>query len=407
MILNIKPAKIFKGQIRLPASKSYSIRAFIIAACGGRSHIIHPSNCEDALVARNISNALKKKTKVFNVGESGTSLRFLLPLLPFCTNRTTIKGKGTLIGRPNHHLCESLRRQGINIQGSGLKESVPIVYKGGQLKGGTIKIDGTLSSQFISALLIALPRFEEDSQIIITGKEMVSADYIVMTNQILAKAGIRIQQLTSRKYFIKGNQKFKGLKNFIVPSDYGLAAFPMAAASLLQSNIVLKGYLKDDLIQSDEHIMKFLKTMGVKYKKTDISISIKGSFNLKGGTFSLKNCPDLVPIMAVLALFAKGQTKLVDIFHARAKESDRISDVRSELLKIGANVKETSNALIINPKNTYKTNQILDSHHDHRLAMAWTVLGMKIGCQIKGIESCRKSYPDFVKDMESLGLRYT
>ena len=404
MILNVPPVKILKGQIFLPASKSYSIRALIIAACGGQSHIIQPSNCEDALVAQNISNALKKKAKVFNVGESGTSLRFLLPLLPLHTSQATIRGKGTLVGRPNHHLCEALRRQGMDIYGNGSKESIPIVYKTGELRGGVIKIDGSLSSQFISALLIALPRLEEDSQIIITGKEMVSADYIVMTSQILAKAGIHVQQLTPRKYFIKGSQKFKGLKNFVVPSDYGLAAFPMAAASLLRSNIVLKGHLKNDLIQSDGHIMAFLKRMGVVYKKTDAAISIQGPFDLKGGTFSLKNCPDLVPIMAVLGLFAKGQTKITDVFHARIKESDRISSVRRELLKVGADIKETSNTLIINPKNHYKANQTLDSHHDHRLAMAWSVLGMRIGCQIKGIESCRKSYPDFVKDMKSLGL---
>ena len=195
------------------------------------------------------------------------------------------------------------------------------------------------------------------------------------------------------------------MKNFTVPSDYGLAAFALAGAALIPSKIKLMGHLKNDLIQSDGHVMEFLKRMGVVYKKTDSSISIAGPFQLRGGIFSLKNCPDLVPIMSVLALFAKGQTKIVDIHHARAKESDRISDVRSELLKIGADIKETSNALIINPKSSYLPNKILDSHHDHRLAMAWTVLGMKIGCSIKGIESCGKSYPNFVKDMKSLGLR--
>ena len=281
---------------------------------------------------------------------------------------------------------------------------MPIVYKGGTLKPGIIKIDGSLSSQFISAFLITLPHLKQDSQIIITGKEMVSADYIVMTKQILAKAGIHIQQLSPRKYLIKGNQKFERRHNFTVPSDYGLAAFPMAAASLLASNIILKGHLKDDLIQSDRHILEFLKRMGVTFKKTDSAISLQGPFVLKGGTFSLKNCPDLVPIMTVLALFAKGQTKLLDIYHARAKESDRISDVRRELLKVGADVKETASALVIRPQSSYQAGQLLDSHHDHRLAMAWTVLGMKIGCRVKGIESCRKSYPNFVGDMKTLGM---
>src|SRR5882672_7142316 len=108
-----------------------------------------------------------------------------------------------------------------------------------------------------------------------------------------------------------------------------------------------------------------------------------GPFILKCGTFSLKDCPDLVPIMAVLALFAKGRTKLVDIGHARVKESDRISDLRQELLKVGAHVSETKDALIIDPQPVYKSGQILDPHSDHRLAMAFTVLGLKIGCQVK------------------------
>ena len=116
----------------------------------------------------------------------------------------------------------------------------------------------------------------------------------------------------------------------------------------------------------------------------------------------MKNCPDLVPIMSVLALFAKGKTQLVGIHHARAKESDRISDLRKELLKVGASVSETSDALTIEPRTIYKKGQLLDSHHDHRLAMAFTVLGLKIGCRVKGIESSHKSYPNFVRDMKAL-----
>jgi 3-phosphoshikimate 1-carboxyvinyltransferase len=143
--------------------------------------------------------------------------------------------------------------------------------------------------------------------------------------------------------------------------------------------------------------------MGVHFRKTDKGINIKGPFVLKGGIFSLKNCPDLVPIMSILALFAKGKTKLVDIRHARVKESDRITDLRKELLKVGACVTETDDALIIEPRLPLKRGSLLDSHHDHRLAMAFTVLGAKIGCRVRGIESSHKSYPAFVNDMKTLG----
>ena len=426
MILEIPPAPRLQGRIQLPASKSYSIRAFIIAAQGGASSIKNASNCEDAVVAskiaqklislQNKSNVIPNKNIVisakagihvnrgiFSVGESGTTLRFLLPLLAQHTLKARVLGKGTLKGRPNAHLCHTLRQQGMDIRGTGENESVPIVYQGGKLRGGRVLVDGSLSSQFVSALLITLPSLKIDSRIILTGKESVSQEYIQMTIEILARAGVVIKRISQREYFIKGGQKFKGLKNFYVPSDYGLAAFAMGAAALLPSNIVLQGNLDDSLTQSDGHILEFLRRMGVKFEKTSRAIKMKGPFNLKGGVFSLKNCPDLVPIMSVLALFAKGKTKLIDIHHARAKESDRISDLRKELLKVGANVTESKDALTIEPRASYKTGQLLDSHHDHRLAMAFTVLGIKIGCRVKGIESSHKSYPNFVNDMKALG----
>ena len=360
------------------------------------------------MVAANIGRALnslpKSSSQTFQVGESGTSLRFLLPLLPLHTQAAIVKGQGTLVGRPNHHLCEALRRQGIDIRGQGKSESVPIVYKSGALQPGSIRIDGSLSSQFISALLIALPRLNQDSRITITGKTLVSSDYIVMTRQILAKAGIKITGRGARTILVKGNQRFKGLKNFQVPSDYGLAAFPMAAAALLPSRVQLNGYFTDDFIQADGHILPFLRRMGVRFEKKGKAITMQGPFQLKGGTFSLKDCPDLVPIMAVLALFAKGRTRLTDVHHARAKESDRLGDLRKELLKVGARITENPDGLTIEPQPLYKPNQTLDPHHDHRLAMAFTVLGLKIGCKVKDIQCTAKSYPAFVKHMKILGM---
>jgi 3-phosphoshikimate 1-carboxyvinyltransferase len=420
MILNCAPVKRLQGRIHLPASKSYSIRAFMIAARGGVSQIKHVSDCQDAVIALKTAQALGAsvsckgdvhtvktssstiKSKIFSVGESGTTLRFLLPLLALHTRQAKVNGKGTLVGRPNAQLCAALRRQGMDIRGAGEKESVPIVFNGGELKGGRVLVDGSLSSQFISALLIALPTLNINSRLILTGKDLVSLDYIQMTTEILTQAGITVKRLSQREYLIKGGQVFKGLKNFYVPSDYGLAAFPMAAAALLPSQVILQGNLDEGLIQSDGHILEFLVAMGVSFEKTSRTIKMKGPFALKGGVFSLKNCPDLVPIMSVLALFARGKTKLVGIQHARAKESDRISDLRKELLKVGANVTETSDALTIYPRATYKNGQELNSHHDHRLAMAFTVLGLKIGCRVKGIESSHKSYPNFVNDIKSL-----
>ena len=421
MILKINPIQHLKGTVDLPASKSYSIRAFIVGACGGESQIIKPSNCDDALVAMRVARALgcriehkkdKWLLKAFNgssrvrtisVGESGTVLRLLLPLLSTHTSKAVVTGEGTLVGRPNAHLLQSLRRQGLKINGAGDKESVPIRYAGGSIKPGKIAIDGSLSSQFVSAFLITCPSLPKDSLLTITGAKMVSKDYIVMTLQVLKKAGVHVMPRGKRSFAIRGRQKFKGLKNFIVPSDYGLAAFLMAAGCVASSDIRLNGYFNDQFVQADGHILNFLKKMGAKFTRTRQAIRLKGPFKLKGGVFSLQDCPDLVPIMAVLALFARGRTILRNIHHARAKESDRISDLRHELLKVGAKVEEKSGALIIHPLTDPKTGVVLDPHRDHRLAMAFAVLGSRIGVSVKDMECCRKSYPDFVRDFKALG----
>jgi 3-phosphoshikimate 1-carboxyvinyltransferase len=292
---------------------------------------------------------------------------------------------------------------GIDIKGSGKGESIPIRMTSGRLQGGSVAIDGTLSSQFISALLIACPQLLQNTILTLRGKHLVSADYIAMTCQILQKSGITIEKKGVRLYRIKGKQKFKGLTNFVVPSDYGLAAFLMAAAVIHASNVTLTGHLGDRLVQADGHILPLLKKMGAKFQKNSESISIKGPCALKGGQFSLKDCPDLVPIMAILALFAKGKTRLYDIGHVRSKESDRISDLRKELLKVGAKITEKRDSLVIEPQENYKANCLLDPHSDHRLAMSFCILGSKIGARVKDIECTHKSYPDFVKDFKSIG----
>lgn len=424
MRLIVLPADKLQGRVSLPASKSYSVRAFIVAACGGMSTVISPSDCDDAKVALAVAKRLgakitrlasdrwrieahftQKKSGIINVGESGTVLRFLLPLLPFFQESAKVTGQGTLFGRPNHHLTTLLRSRGLDIRGEGDKESIPIHFRGGTIKGGTMTIDGSLSSQFISALLIACPRVNEDVLLKIKGRQVVSQEYITMTRQVLAKAGIRVTAVDERTYRISGHQRFKGLKNFVVPSDYGLAAFLMAAGILIKSDITLAGNLSRAFVQADGKILDFLQKMGGRFKRTDRAITLRGPQILRGGKFSLKDSPDLVPIMAVLALFAQGKTELVDIRHARAKESDRISDLRQELLKVGAHVVEKANSLTIFPQPQYTSHVVLDPHHDHRLAMAFCVLGLRLGLSVKDIECVSKSYPGFVRDIKKLGAR--
>jgi 3-phosphoshikimate 1-carboxyvinyltransferase len=425
MSLKFVPPRKFSGQIDLPASKSYSIRAFFVAACGGYSRIIGPSDCHDALAAMRVARTLgaevssvpggvavrvpafakKRRQLKVRVGESGTSLRFVLPLLPFYCGQAEVTGRGTLNGRPNRHLCETLRRCGLAIRGAGKSEAVPIRYSSGEFSAGRVVIDGSVSSQFVSALMIALPRAGRDTLLVMKGK-LVSQDYVLMTRQIMERAGIRIRSVSSRVFLIPGQARFKGLRDFHVPSDYGLAAFHMAAAALVPSDITLKGHFDDRLVQSDGAIFGFLERMGVRFTRTRNAIRIKGPFSLTGGVFSLKDCPDLVPVMAVLAMFARGRTRLKDIAHARVKESDRISDLRAELLKTGARIEERPNELIIDPSpQNYREGAVLDPRHDHRLAMAFAVLGLRVGLTVRDMACTAKSYPGFVRDFTTSQLK--
>lgn len=422
MPIYIPSQQSISGSIRLPASKSYSIRALMIAACGGVSSLRFVSDCEDAKVALRLARqlgakvkiasdtihidakSLSKPSQVYQVGESGTSLRFLLPILAVKGLDAEVKGEGTLIGRPNHFLCESLRQAGVNINGEGSKESVPISLKKSILSANRVNIDGSISSQFISGLLIALALRPDGAVLYVKGK-MVSVDYIEMTEHVLALTGIKIKRQSERQFHILPQQQYKGLK-MTIPSDYGLAAFALALASLLPSRVDLKGYFNDDFIQADGHILPMIEKMGVNVKRSTSMLSIKGPFVLKGGQFDLKNCPDLVPIMTVLAMFAKGPTTLKGIAHARVKESDRVGDLSAELKKVGAIFKISENKMTIYPQHVYKQNILLSAHKDHRLAMAFTVLGAKIGCRLDDLQCTHKSYPAFKKDMQTLGLQF-
>lgn len=425
MTSSVKPTGGLRGSVTLPASKSYSIRAFLIAACGGVSRIISPSDCDDALVAMSVAQRLgariipqpretflvkagkpSPKLSLINVGESGTVLRFLLPLLPLNFRRAKVIGRGTLRGRPNQQLIQVLRAQGVAIRGRGPQETIPIIFSGGTLKGGPIQVDGTLSSQFISALLIACPQILEDTRLDLKGRRLASADYIEMTRRVLARSGVKSKKISTRRFLIPGSQVFKGLQDFHVPSDYGLAAFLMAASALLPSQVTLRGHFNKALPQADGVILNFLKRMGVKFSASSQAIKMRGPFELKGGDFSLQSCPDLVPVMAALALFAKGRTRLLNVGHARVKESDRISDLAFELKKLGARIEENQDGLTVYPGKSYRSFELLDAHHDHRLAMAFTVLGLKIGVRIKDLACVSKSYPGFVRDMKSLGADF-
>jgi len=422
MNLLVSPSSRLNGKITPPPSKSYSIRAFIIASLGEKSLIVNPSLSDDVKAAINCCRSLGARIKkiknniwevqgvkgkihfpsVLNTKESGTTLRFLLSLAALSPKKMTISAEGTLKSRPNKSLIAALRKLGAQIKGRGKNESVPIIVNGRKIRFGKIKIDGTLSSQFISSLLITMPLLDGDSIVEISGDYLVSAPYIDMTLSVLKLAGVKINKKNQRTYKIKGKQTFKGLKVFKVPVDYGLSGFLMAAACLTDSNIILE-IEKDNFVQADKKIIDLLKRMGIKLDISRQAIKIKGPQQIMGGDFDCCDCPDLVPVLGVLALFGDKKSRIYGIGHLRAKESDRISDFRQELIKLGAKVFELQDEMTIYPIKEFRQKCVINPHRDHRLAMAFAILGLKNPITIKDFECVNKSYPGFMHDLRKLG----
>jgi 3-phosphoshikimate 1-carboxyvinyltransferase len=418
----VKRAEFLHGRIPAPPSKSYTHRAIIIGSIDRSSRIRNPLFCDDTErsidACRNLGASMKikkdliiidgwnqnpKKPEVeLNFGESASSLRFMIPLCGLVNGEVTLTGEGSLKKRPNDYLVRNLRKLGMEISGKGKFHTVPIRIRGkGKLHGGKILLEGDIySSQFISALLLAFPLAGEDTLIRIRGK-LVSKPYIDITIDVLQKAGVKVVNREYREFEIPGAQKFRGL-DYPVSGDYSSSAFILAAGCILDSDVEITE-LEDDR-QGDRKIVDFLREMGADVKRSGKKIIVRGPYELDGGEFDCCDTPDLVPVLAILASSARGKTRIFNISHLRIKESDRIGSLAEELSKLGVKVKPGPDYLIIDGSATKLRGGIVDSHGDHRIAMALSVLGLKTeGICIKGGESISKSYPDFINDLKSLG----
>ncbi|MFA5143731.1 MAG: 3-phosphoshikimate 1-carboxyvinyltransferase [Candidatus Omnitrophota bacterium] len=407
------------GTIKAPPSKSYTHRAIMVGSVNGICRIINPLYSNDTLATISAWNKLgavikklpqslhikgcsglpRPKSNSLNVGEAGTLLRFILPIIALAKGRVKINGKGTLLDRSNKTIIDALRSWDINISGTGKDHKLPIKLNGiGEIRGGKTRVSGKDTSQTISSLLIVAPFAKNDTTIIVKDK-LVSRPYVDVTIDILQKAGIKVKNKNYKRFYVKCGQQFKSQKKLIIHGDYSSAAFLIAAASLLPSNVIIADLANDK--QGDKKFISILDKMGAKIKRIKNTLRIKGPFELKGIDIDCSDIPDLVPILAVLGCFAKGKTRLYNIAHLAHKESNRITAPAGELMKLGADVSTTNNSIIV--KQSYLKPGHVSSCNDHRIAMALVVAGLKIGdVRIRGVECISKSYPDFIKDIKSL-----
>ncbi|MDF2673499.1 MAG: 3-phosphoshikimate 1-carboxyvinyltransferase [Clostridiales bacterium] len=411
----ISPGKL-SGKVTIPSSKSISHRAVI---CAGLSDGI--SNIENVVFSQDIiatskameglgvnlikdnsainikgTGQLKVKNPIINCYESGSTLRFLIPIAAAIGEKIKFIGKGRLIDRPLQPYYDMFDEQQLYYENDDGK--LPLTIDG-KLKPGEYRIKGNISSQFISGLLFALPLLEGDSKIILT-TPLESKPYVALTIEMLKKFSVCIENNAYKEILIKGNQKYKPT-DYRVEGDYSQAAFWLVAGTL-GADVACEG-LNMKSLQGDRVIIEIMKSMGAKFIGEDDKIKALPSTTW-GSIIDASQCPDLVPILAVLAALSKGTTEIINAGRLRIKESDRLSAITSELSKIGADIEERPEGLIIRGREALKGGTV-SSWNDHRIAMVLAIASIK--CRepiiIQEPDCVKKSYPDFWKDFKGLG----
>lgn len=396
-MIEIKKSKA-SGKVIVPPSKSYAHRLLIAAALTNKKCCV--TNIElsnDINATINCLETLGKKVTfdnnkvivetlknfneldddlVFNCLESGSTLRFFIPLALTLGKTVIFKGTEKLISRGISVYEEICAKQNIKV----IMEQNQITFNG-LLKPDTFNIPGNISSQFITGLLFALPLLDSDSYVNIT-TNLESANYVDITLDVLRLTGIEIVNIDNR-YIIKGSQEYQ-VSNFIVEGDYSNAAF-LDALNYLDGNVELIG-LKENSIQGDKIYKKYFKLLSCGYTEID-----------------LQNAIDLGPILFVMASIFHG-AHFINTKRLKIKESNRINDLALELNKFGINVEEYDNEVIIKKQELQKPTEILTGHNDHRIVMSLSVLLTLTGGYIQNEDAVKKSYPRFFEDLKQIGI---
>ena len=337
-----------------------------------------------------------RKGALLDCGESGSTLRFLLPVAAALQADCAFTGQGKLSLRPLSPLYEQLQAQGAELSPQG---SFPLRC-GGALRHGRYTIAGGVSSQVVSGLLLALPSLHGDSYLTVTGR-LESKPYVEMTLQALSAFGVRIER-TADGFFIPGDQVFLSPGSLSVEGDWSGAAFWLAAGALSPDGVAC-GPLRLDSAQGDRAILGLLKRFGALTETREGSAAVRGSA-LRGQETDLSDIPDLAPILAVAAAYAKGRTVLRPIARLRLKESDRVAAILAMLRSLGVDARSEDDQLIIQGQGGVRGGTV-DGFHDHRIVLAAAIAATAAAgpVTILGAEAVNKSYPGFFDQFAALG----
>lgn len=402
------------GKVSAPPSKSDVHRAIICAALSKGVCKIAPValsndikatiNCvkslgasaelnDDELIVDG-RNIFKEKTAVLDCSESGSTLRFFVPIASAGGVKTEFTGRGSLVTRPIGLFADILPKAGVSCETDG---TLPLKING-QLKPGTFEVPGNISSQFITGLLLALPMLDGDSKIVLT-TDLESEGYINMTLACMKKFGVEAER-TDCGWFIKGNQNYTP-RDYRTDGDWSQAAFFMAAGAISGDVEVLGVDMNST--QGDKEITNLLKRFGADVTVGENSVRVKKS-DLKAIKIDARNIPDLVPILSVIAAVSDGTTEIYGAERLRIKESDRLKTTAELINSLGGIAEEKPGGLVIKGVKYFKGGTA-DGSNDHRIVMSASVAVLKSETEVKitDKESINKSFPDYFEEYEALG----
>jgi len=391
-------------EVALTPSKSVSNRALIIRAlCKDQFEIENLSTCSDTEV---LMNALNSESSELNVNDAGTAFRFLVAYLSIQSGTFVLTGSERMKQRPVGPLVDALRTLGAEIDYVGTTGFPPLRVTGKKLEGGHVTIDNNLSSQFVSSLLMIGPVLKNGLIIELSGKQ-TSESYIDLTIEMMRSYGAEVQKEENR---IIVSPKIYHPKNYIVENDWSSASYWYSLCALNPgSQFILHG-LKKNSFQGDSIIASIMSSFGVttKYESEKIIISSeyrKLSEMISEFEFDFSSYPDLVMTMAVLCAAKGVKGKFSSVGSLRIKESDRLQVLKSELGKCGVEVRIDGDGMEINPEGLFKQPALIETHNDHRIAMAFASLATVLNSiSFDNIEVVSKSYPEFWDQLAATGL---
>ncbi|MCW4009897.1 MAG: 3-phosphoshikimate 1-carboxyvinyltransferase [Candidatus Bathyarchaeota archaeon] len=422
--MSVPKTQKLKGAVYAPPSKAYTQRMLIAAALSnGASKVLNPLISEDTQATLRSVEALGAKVQAtedcwivqgtnhikgaedpIDCGNSGATLRFMVPVAALAPQPSTFLLGAGLAKRPVEPLLTSLKQLGAQAEVQQVNGRTQVRVEGGGIRGGKATMPGDVSSQFVSGLMFACPLAEADTQLTLTST-LESKSYVLMTENVLVKHGVKVGISEDfSKVKISANQAYQPLEGG-VPGDFSSAAFLLAAAAITESEVAVKN-LDYGSVQGDKAILRILKQMGVDATVCENQIEIAGTGELLSAVdVDASDIPDLVPVCTALACCAKGTSRIHDAERLRLKESDRLNSLYVELSKMGADIAMDEGSLTVNgPCRLHGA--VIDSHNDHRIAMACAVAALRADGEtvIQNAECVRKSYPQFFTDLGSLGV---